>query len=185
MSVINDSDKGEVIRILETGCIDDVVERFNVTRPCVAYMLKKWKLNTIKIKNDFRRQVLERNPHMNSGSLARLFNVSYDAVARIRQRLSQNVFSRYVPDDDDKALIFELLKTLPAYEVAVKFEISSPTLTRCLKDWGTSAPKIKRDYRVEVIKANPNKTKYELADMLNCGHRTIYELKRDIEQGYS
>lgn len=85
-----------------------------------------------------------------------------------------------LPSKEDKAFILELLETLPLKEVGEKFEIRYDDLSKILKEWGTSVPKLRKAFRIKYMQDNPKEDCDELAESWNCSVSVVYSLKKAL-----
>lgn len=179
--MIRHSDKATIVEILQTQTINTVAIKFNTSEPLVHLWLRKWNTSVKQIRDEFREKVIVENLDLSNEQLAKLLNVAVNHASRIRNELNAPFMRFSIYDEEDKFLIVELLKTLPARVVAEKFDISYSTLTNTLRRWQVYVPKIKRDFRIEYMSNNPGKSVKWLADYFGCSAATVYNLKNEIK----
>ena len=84
---------------------------------------------------------------------------------------------------EDIPLICALLETMSVKDVAEKWEVYSDSLSHFLRRHNLNTHRIRHEFRVKFIKANPTVDDYELAEVFNCAKETARALKFKIKTG--
>ena len=150
--LLTEEDLPKLKEDLQLNSIASVARTRGISTCTITRFLLKYDLTAASIKKEYRDRMFK--VYVKEGrslaQIAKLFGMHHGTLKAMYP--SGRYARKILPSELE--VIKELLQTVSAAEVADKWDIAKVTLERYLRNHGTSASKIKEQYRIDYWEKN-------------------------------